>query len=84
MFSKIVIALNELPESQRALNTAIEIAASFNSSLATVSIFGDSPVYTSFAIAVDPAAPEVMKEARRKLHSKLHANNAPCSVLGVH
>ena len=41
MFSKIVVALNDLPESQRALRTAIELASACNAKLATVSIPGD-------------------------------------------
>jgi len=76
MFSKIVVALNDLPESQRALHIAIGMAASLNSSLATLSILGETPAYASFAIVVDPAAPGAMKEARRKLHSELHEKAA--------
>lgn len=38
MFSKIVVALNDLPESQRALRTAMELARASNAELATVSI----------------------------------------------
>ena len=72
MFSKIVVALNDQPESQRALRTAIDLARTDNAELATVSILGDLPAYTSFAIAVDPGAPNAMKEDRRRFHSGLH------------
>ncbi len=72
MFSKIVVALNDFPESQRALRTAIELARVCNAELATVSILGDLPAYMSFAIAVDPSAPSTMKEDRRRAHSELH------------
>jgi nucleotide-binding universal stress UspA family protein len=72
MFSKIVVALNDLPESQRALRTAIELARASNAELATVSILGDLPAYTSFSIVVDPIAPNAMKEDRRRIHSELH------------
>ena len=72
MFSRIVIALNDLPESQRALRIAIDLARSFNASLATVSILGDLPAYSSFAIVADPAAPSVMKEDRRRIQGELH------------
>ena len=72
MFSKIVIALNDLPESQRALRTAIELAYACNGELVTVSILGYLPAYTSFAIAVDPSAPNSMKEDRRRVHGELH------------
>lgn len=72
MFSKIVVALNDLPESQRALRTAIDLASSFRASLATVSILGDLPAYASFAIVVDPASPTAMREDRRRIQAELH------------
>jgi nucleotide-binding universal stress UspA family protein len=72
MFSKIVVALNDLPESQRALRAAIDLAHACDAELATVSILGDLPAYTSFAIVVDPSAPDAMKEGRRRAHGELH------------
>jgi nucleotide-binding universal stress UspA family protein len=72
MFSMIVVALNDLPESQRALRTAIDLARSFSASLATVSILGDLPAYASFAIVVDPAAPAAMREDRRRNQADMH------------
>jgi nucleotide-binding universal stress UspA family protein len=72
MFTKIIVALNDLPESQRALRTAIELARACNAELATVSILGDLAAYTSFAIVVDPNAPDAMKEERRRAHDELH------------
>jgi nucleotide-binding universal stress UspA family protein len=72
MFTKIVVALNDLPESQRALRTGIELARTCNAKLATVSILGGLPAYTSFAIVVDPNVPDEMKEDRRRAHSELH------------
>lgn len=72
MFTKIVVAINDLPESQRALNAAIDLARASSAELATVSILGDLPAYTAFAIVVDPNAPGEMKEARRQVHDELH------------
>jgi nucleotide-binding universal stress UspA family protein len=72
MFSKIVVALNDQPESQRALRTAIDLARAGNAGLATVSIPGDLPAYTSFAIVADPGAPNAMKGDRRRFHGELH------------
>ena len=72
MFSKIVVALNDLPESQRALRTAIELARAFNAELVTVSILGDLPAYTSFAIIVDPSAVDAVNEERRRAQGELH------------
>ena len=57
MFAKIAVSLNDLPESQRALRTAIDLARKFDASLAIVSIHGDPPAYTSFAIFIDPGVP---------------------------
>jgi nucleotide-binding universal stress UspA family protein len=72
MFTKIVVAINDLPESQRALNAAIDLARASSAELATVSILGDLPAYAAFAIVVDPNAPGEMKEARRQVHDELH------------
>ena len=72
MFSKIVVALNDLPESQRALHTAIDLARTCNAELATVSILGDLPAYTSFAVVVDPSTPNAMQVNRRRAHNELH------------
>ena len=72
MFSKIVVALNDLPESQHALRTAIDLARSCNAELATVSILGDLPAYTSFSVVVDPGAPAAMMEERQLRHKEMH------------
>ena len=64
MFTKIVVALNDLPESQRALRAAIDLARSCSAELVTISILGDLPTYASFSIVVDPSAPAAMMEER--------------------
>ena len=76
MFSKIVVALNDLPESQRALRTAIDLARVTNAELTTVSILGDLPAYTSFTVVVDPGAPAAMMEERRVRHKQMHERAA--------
>jgi nucleotide-binding universal stress UspA family protein len=70
--SKIVVALNDLPESQLALRIAIELARASNAELATVSILGDLPSYSSFTIVVDPTAPNAMMEDWRRAQGELH------------
>jgi nucleotide-binding universal stress UspA family protein len=85
MFSKIAIALNDLPESQRALRTAIDLARVCNAELATVSIIGDLPAYASFSVVVDPGASAAMMEERRHLHEEMHEKAANLArELGVH
>jgi nucleotide-binding universal stress UspA family protein len=85
MFSKIVVALNDLPESQHALRTAIDLARSCNAELATVSILGDLPAYSSFSAVVDPGTPAAMMEERQNRHKEMHERAANLArELGVH
>jgi nucleotide-binding universal stress UspA family protein len=85
MFSKIVVALNDLPESQHALRKAIDLARLCNAELATVSILGDLPAYTSFSVVVAPGAPIAMMEERRERHREMHEKAANLArELGVH
>jgi nucleotide-binding universal stress UspA family protein len=76
MFTKIVVVLNDLPESQRALRTAIDLARLWNADIATVSILGDPPAYAAFSVVVDPAASASLMEERRRLHAELHEKAA--------
>lgn len=85
MYSKIAVALNDLPESQRALRTAIDLARMCNAEVATVSILGDVPAYTSFSVVVDPGAPAAVLEERRHRHEEMHEKAANLAEeLGVH
>lgn len=85
MFSKIVVALNDLPESQHALRKAIGLARLCNAELATVSILGDLPAYTSFSVVVDPGTPAAMMEERRHRQKEMHEKAANLArELGVH
>ena len=85
MFSKIVVALNDLPESQHALRTAIDLARLCKAELATVSILGDLPAYTSFSAVVDPGAAAAMMDERGNRHKEMHEKAANLArELGVH
>src|ERR1700760_473015 len=84
MFFKIVFALNDLPQSQRALRTAIDLARSCNAGLAPVSVLGDLPAY-AFSVCFDPRAPAAMIEGRRGFHGELRKNAVrPARNRGVH
>lgn len=74
MFSIIVVALNDMPVSQHALRTAIDLARLCKAEIATVSILEDLPAYTSFSIVVDPGSPAADMEARRLHHQEMHKN----------
>lgn len=85
MFSKIVVALNDLPESQRALRAAIELARLCKSDLETVSILGDPPAYASFSAIVDPGAATAMMDERRDRHKEMHEKAASLArEVGLH
>jgi nucleotide-binding universal stress UspA family protein len=76
MYSKIVVALSDLPESQRALRAAIDLTRLCGGALATVSILGDLPAYSSFAMVVDPGGPAAMKDNQRRLLADLQERAA--------
>jgi nucleotide-binding universal stress UspA family protein len=76
MFSKIIVALNEQPESQRALQTAIQLARPLSATLVTVSLLGDLPSYASFATIVDPTLRLTLRDDIRRHQMDLHENAA--------
>jgi nucleotide-binding universal stress UspA family protein len=85
MFSKIVVALNDLPVSQRALRIAIDVARLCNAEVATVSILEDLPAYASFSVVVDPNAPAAMMDELRYRHKEMHEKAANLArELGIH
>jgi nucleotide-binding universal stress UspA family protein len=71
MFRRIVAAYNETPESQRALNTAIRLAASLQAELHTVTAAEALPSYTAFAAVADPSLPRVLKQDRLRVYQDL-------------
>ena len=77
--------MNDLPESQRALCAAIDLARLCNAELATVSILGDLPAYASFSLVVAPEASNTMMEERQNHHKQLHEKAANLArQSGVH
>jgi nucleotide-binding universal stress UspA family protein len=71
MFHRIVAAYNESPESQRALETAIRLAASLHAELHTVTAVDALPAYTAFAAVADPSLPRELKQDRLQLYEEL-------------
>jgi nucleotide-binding universal stress UspA family protein len=71
MFRRIVAAYNESPESHRALDTAIRLAASVRAELHTVTAMEDLPAYTAFAGVADPSLPRVLKQDRLRSYQEL-------------
>jgi len=61
MFRRIVVAYNESPESQRALESGIELAKSLNAEVQTVTVRADLPAYTAYAAALDASTLETLE-----------------------
>lgn len=72
MFSKIVVAFNDLPESQRALRTSIYLARLCNAEVTTVTILGYLRGHAPFSIVLDPQAPAATMGQRRNHHKEMH------------
>jgi len=51
MFSKIMVALDESPESSRALSLAIELAKAVRAQLAVITVIEPLPLYFSFGVS---------------------------------
>jgi nucleotide-binding universal stress UspA family protein len=88
MFSKIAVALNDLPESQRALRTGIDLARLCKAELATISILEDLPAFAAFSVVADPGVHAqgsivVGNEVRAILHF-LKEQHADLLVVGLH
>jgi nucleotide-binding universal stress UspA family protein len=73
MFHKIVVALNESREADRALATAIHLAKSLNAELHAVTVATGLPAYTAFAEAADPSLDLVLKIDRANSYEVLMA-----------
>jgi nucleotide-binding universal stress UspA family protein len=73
MFRKIVVAYNASPESQRALESAIQLAKSLNAELLAVTVKSDLPAYTAYAAALEASTMETLKEDQRTVYESLQA-----------
>jgi len=70
MFNRILIAYDGSPESKKALETGIELAAALHSSTTLVSVVEPLPGYVNFARTVAPTLPsELAAENRQHLEA---------------
>ncbi len=72
MYKKIAVAYNESEEAQRALASAILLAATLGAELETVTVMTKLPSYTAFASAGDPSLVQVLEKDRMKFYDTLH------------
>jgi nucleotide-binding universal stress UspA family protein len=71
MFHSIAVALDESPESGRALAKAIELAKVLGVSLRTVTVAEELPAYTAYASAADPSAVKTLKQDQSDFYGSL-------------
>jgi hypothetical protein len=64
--------LNDLPESQRALRTEMNLAHSFHAEVTTVSVLEIFPLTLPIAIAANLTAPDLIRGDRREMQMNLH------------
>lgn len=78
MFQSVAAALDESPESGRALVKAIELARLLDVPLRTITVAEELPAYTAFAVAADPAALRPLKQDQGSFYGALqqHAIDA--------
>jgi nucleotide-binding universal stress UspA family protein len=70
MFNRILIAYDGSPESKKALDTGIELAAALHSSATLVSVLEPLPGYVNIAGAMAPSmSSELRAEIRRRLET---------------
>lgn len=71
MFRKIMVALDESPEADKALQAAIGLARALPAELSAVTVIEPPPAYYSFAVAAHPASE--WREEKRRLYTVLQA-----------
>jgi nucleotide-binding universal stress UspA family protein len=72
MYQRIVVALNGLPESRRAFDSAVELAVIMKATLTTLSVIGSLPAYSSYATVIDPLTPQEIEETRYRMQRDSH------------
>jgi nucleotide-binding universal stress UspA family protein len=71
MFRKIMVALDESPEADKALQAAIRLARELPAELSVVSVIEPLPAYYSFAVTALSVCE--WREQKRKLYTSLQA-----------
>jgi nucleotide-binding universal stress UspA family protein len=61
LYSHILIGLNQSAAAHRALQQAIQLAASFNATLTAVAVTPSLPLYAAYATALSPEARQIME-----------------------
>jgi nucleotide-binding universal stress UspA family protein len=76
LYKQIAVIFDESHEAERALATAISIAASLGSHLHILTVTKPPPVYTAYATAADPQIAQVVEGDRVAFYTQLQAKVA--------
>ena len=71
LYSHILIGLNHLDASHRALRRAINLAARFNAALTVVAVIPALPPYTAFTATLGPEAIQIVQNDQQELFADL-------------
>jgi hypothetical protein len=70
-FQKIVVAYDNSPAARAALGAGIELCKLLGTSLQTITVVEPPPIYTGFALAVDPDVAHSLESDRRQDYERL-------------
>lgn len=84
MFNRIAVALDESPESKRALHSALELAGMLGSEVFLITVIEELPPYLGYASAVAADIPRMLKADRQAFYADLHREaKAEAEKMGV-
>jgi nucleotide-binding universal stress UspA family protein len=70
-FQKIVVAYDNSLAARHALNAGIELCKLLGTPLETITVIEPPPIYTGFALAVDPEVARGLESDRRRYYEEL-------------
>lgn len=73
MYKQIAILLDDSPESQHALETAVNIASAFGAQVHILTLLKSLPSYTAYAVAADPQIAEILEKDHIDGYERLEA-----------
>lgn len=72
MFKKIAVAYDESPEATRAFHSALELAKLVSAELTIITVIERLPAYVSYASAVSPDVPQILRQERQTFYADMH------------
>jgi nucleotide-binding universal stress UspA family protein len=73
MFKKIAVALDESPEAERALRSALDLAKFTSAEVYIITVIEDLPAYIGCVSAVAPEVPSLLRNERQAFYADMHS-----------